>query len=175
MGQPFQHPSKLVSTKLRILMRRREVLRLTKLGLSLRKVARAVGVSHETVRKDMDWWVRELCLEENEQYRRDRARRAWFAWFAEHGHQPMPADPATVATYLAERTTQGAAASTVRRIRAAIRDAHRDAGQADPTAHESVRRVLRAAKPAPLGADEIAALIATTARIVMAELVASGD
>ena len=64
MGQPFQHPSKLVSTKLRILMRRREVVRLEGDGLSLRKIARAVGVSHETVRKDMNWWIRQLCLVE---------------------------------------------------------------------------------------------------------------
>ena len=62
MGQPFQHPSKLISTKLRLQKRRLEVARLDGDGLSLRKIARAVGVSHETVRKDMDWWFRELCL-----------------------------------------------------------------------------------------------------------------
>ena len=45
----------------------------------------------------------------------------------------MPADPAVVAAYLAERTEQGAAASTVRTIRAAIGAAHRDQGADDPT------------------------------------------
>ena len=68
------------------------------------------------------------------QYR--SAWRGWAAWCADHGHQMMPADPLAVAAYLAERTEQGAAASTVRAIRAAI-------GAADPTAHDGVRRVLQ--------------------------------
>ena len=40
---------------------------------------------------------------------RRQNRSAWCAWCADH----MPADPAAVAAYLAERTKQGAAASTV--------------------------------------------------------------
>ena len=105
------------------------------------------------------------------QYR--SARRAWFAWCLEHRHQPMPAEPATVAAYLAARTEQGAAASTVRTNRAAIGAAHRDAGHADPTAHEGVRRVLKGlsrqaagrgrGQADPLGADAVAAIMATAA------------
>ena len=55
----------------------------------------------------------------------------------------MPTDPLAVAAYLAERTEQGAAGSTVRAIRAAIGATHRDNGAADPTAHDGVRRVLQ--------------------------------
>ena len=72
MGQPFQHPSKLISTKLRLQKRRSDVNRLDGYGLSLRKIARAVGVSHETVRKDLDWWYRGLALVE---MRRDAVLR----------------------------------------------------------------------------------------------------
>ena len=147
MGQPFQHPSKLRSTKMRMLMRRLKVARLTARGLSLRQVARAVGVSHETVRKDVDWWMAELVRKEIEQELRKRSWCAWCAWCAEHGYQSMPADPAPVAAYLTERALQGAAASTLRRIRTVIGDAHRDAGQANPTTHESVRRVFRGQQP----------------------------
>ena len=61
------------------------------------------------------------------------------------GHWPRPtaADPLTVAAYLAERVADGAAAATVRTIRAAIRAGHVDTGAADPTGHDGVRRVLQ--------------------------------
>ena len=61
------------------------------------------------------------------QYR--SAWRGWAAWCADHGHQEMPAEPLAVAAYLAARTEQGAAAATVRTIRAAIGATHRDRGR----------------------------------------------
>ena len=103
------------------------------------------------------------------QYR--SAWRGWAAWCADHGHQAMPADPLAVAAYLAERTEQGAAASTVRAIRAAIGATHRDQGTADPTAHDGVRRVLQGLTRQAAGrgrgqargitADDCAAILAT--------------
>ena len=74
------------------------------------------------------------------QYR--SAWKGWAEWAGLNGHVALPADPAAVAAYLAERTDQGAAASTIRAARAAIGAAHRDAGADDPTAHDGVRQVL---------------------------------
>ena len=101
------------------------------------------------------------------QYR--SAWAAWVAWCSEHGHVTLPADPASVAAYLTQRTEQGAAASTVRAIRAAIGAAHRDAGQSDPTGHDGVRRVLQGVARQAAGrgqaqgltADDCAAILAT--------------
>ena len=104
-----------------------------------------------------------MAREELEQDRRKLAWHAWRLWCADHGYQPMPADPAPVAAYLTERALQGAAASTLRRIRAVIGDAHRDAGQTNPTTHERVRRVLR-------GEYDFSTFIAEAARTVFAEL-----
>ena len=97
--------------------------------------------------------------------------RAWSAWCAARGHLALPADPVHVAAYLAERTDQGAAASTVRAARAAIGATHRDQGAADPTAHDGVRRVLQGlgrqaagrgrGQAQGLTADNVAAIIAT--------------
>ena len=88
-----------------------------------------------------------------------------------NGHATLPADALAVAAYLAERTDQGAAASTVRAIRAAIGAAHRDAGEADPTGHDGVRRVLQGLARQSTGrgrgqaqgltADDCAAIMAT--------------
>ena len=85
----------------------------------------------------------------------------------------MPADPAVVAAYLAERTEQSAAASTVRTARAAIGAAHRDTGQVDPVPHDGVRRVLQGLARQAAGrgrgqaqgltADDCAAILATAA------------
>ena len=99
------------------------------------------------------------------------AWRAWAEWAALNGHVALPADPAAVAAYLAHRTDQGAAASTVRAARAAIGAAHRDAAAADPTAAEGVRRVLQGlgrqatgrgrGQAQGLTADDCAAILAT--------------
>ena len=103
------------------------------------------------------------------QYR--SAWKGWAEWSNLNGHQALPADPLAVAAYLAERTDQGAAASTVRAARAAIGAAHRDAGEADPTAHDGVRRVLKGlgrqaagrgrGQAQGLTADHVAAILAT--------------
>ena len=86
-------------------------------------------------------------------------------------HATLPADPLAVAAYLAERVDQGAAAATVRTIRAAIRAGHVDTGADDPTGHDGVRRVLQGltrqvagrgrGQADPLTADDVAAIMAT--------------
>ena len=65
------------------------------------------------------------------QYR--SAWRGWAEWSALNGHATLPADPLAIAAYLADRSAQGAAAATVRTIRAAIRAGHVDTGADDPT------------------------------------------
>ena len=75
------------------------------------------------------------------QYR--SAWRGWSEWSALNMHATLPADPLTVAAYLAERVADGAAAATVRTIRAAIRAGHVDTGADDQTGHAGVRRVLQ--------------------------------
>ena len=68
-------------------------------------------------------------------------------------------------------STKGAAAATVRTIRAAIRAGHVDTGADDPTGHDGVRRVLQGltrqaagrgrGQADPLTADDVAAIMAT--------------
>ena len=66
------------------------------------------------------------------QYR--SAWKGWAEWSALNGHATLPADPLAIAAYLAERVDQGAAAATVRTIRAAIRAGHiATTGADDPT------------------------------------------
>ena len=99
------------------------------------------------------------------QYR--SAWRGWAEWAALAGHQALPADPLAIAAYLAERVDQGAAAATVRTIRAG----HVDTGADDPTGHDGVRRVLQGltrqaagrgrGQADPLTADDVAAIMAT--------------
>ena len=103
------------------------------------------------------------------QYR--SAWRGWAEWSALNGHATLPADPLAIAAYLAERVADGAAAATVRTIRAAIRAGHVDTGAYDPTGHDGVRRVLQGltrqaagrgrGQADPLTADDRAAILAT--------------
>ena len=103
------------------------------------------------------------------QYR--SAWKGWAEWSALNGHATLPADPLAIAAYLAERVAQGAAAATVRTIRAAIRAGHVDTGADDPTGHDGVRRVLQGltrqaagrgrGQADPLTADDVAAIMAT--------------
>ena len=67
----------------------------------------------------------------------------WQAWARDHDVRALPADPASVAAYLAERAASGKARATVRLDRAAIGAAHRAVEAVDPTADEGVRRVIR--------------------------------
>ena len=99
------------------------------------------------------------------QYR--SAWRGWAEWSALNGHATLPADPLAIAAYLAERVADGAAAATVRTIRAG----HVDTGADDPTGHDGVRRVLQGltrqaagrgrGQADPLTADDVAAIMAT--------------
>ena len=105
------------------------------------------------------------------QYRNPSAWRGWAEWSALHGHATLPADPLAIAAYLAERVDQGAAAATVRTLRAAIRAGHVDTGADDPTGHDGVRRVLQGltrqaagrgrGQADPLTTDDVAAILAT--------------
>ena len=112
---------------------------------------------------------------------RAQYRSAWsgrVAWCAAQGHATLPAEPMAVAAYLTERTDQGAAASTVRAARAAIGAAHRDAGAADPTAHDGVRRVLKGLgrQAAGRGRGQAQGLIADdVAAIIAAAVLRAGD
>ena len=99
------------------------------------------------------------------------AWRIFTRWAADHGHPALPATPEAVAAYLTHRVDQGAAPSTVRTARAAIGAAHRDAGLADPGAHDGVRRTLKGlcrkaagrgrGQAAPLTAAGLAAILDT--------------
>ena len=103
------------------------------------------------------------------QYR--SAWRGWAEWSALNMHATLPGDPLAIAAYLAERVDQGAAAATVRTIRAAIRAGHVDTGADDPTGHDGVRRVLQGltrqaagrgrGQADPLTTDDVAAILAT--------------
>ena len=64
------------------------------------------------------------------------------SWAPRSAAQLMPADPAAVAAYLAERAEQVSPAA-VRLDRASIAAAHRACGEADPCVHEGVRQVMR--------------------------------
>ena len=70
----------------------------------------------------------------------------FIAWAAGKGIRPMPADPAQVAVYLAERIEEhGHKPATLRAAAAAIGFVHRTAGQGDPCTGPQVKRTLRSA------------------------------
>ena len=67
-------------------------------------------------------------------------------WTAGKGVRSLPAEPAQVAAYLAERIEEhGHKPSTLRAAAAAIAFAHRATGQHDPCASPQVKRMLRSA------------------------------
>ena len=104
-------------------------------------------------------------------------RTAWAAfarWADGEGFQALPAAPAAVAAYLAARSEAGRSLSSLHLARQAIRAAHLEAGEADPSASEGVRRVLRGLsrqrageggrrQAAALTAEALAAIRATAA------------
>jgi integrase len=67
----------------------------------------------------------------------------WERWCQTRGLCAMPADPATICAYLAERADQGVAAGTLTQICSAIGYRHRTHGYADPTINDAVRQVRR--------------------------------
>ena len=71
------------------------------------------------------------------------AWRRFQSWAEGEGFHPIPALPETVAAYLAERAANGLSPASLRMDRAAIRYHHTEAGHANPTDNEGVRRVLR--------------------------------
>ena len=64
------------------------------------------------------------------------------AWCARYGFRSLPASPSAVAGFLAQEAQAGRAASTIGRRCAAIRYAHKLAGQPDPTDNGEVRTVM---------------------------------
>ena len=99
--------------------------------------------------------------------------RAWQAWAEAHGHQPLPASPAAVAAYLADRVAEGAAAATLNATRAGISATHRDHALPDPTDNQGIRQTLKGLRrkaagkgrgqAEPLTVEDVAAIIATAA------------
>ena len=64
----------------------------------------------------------------------------WSEWAAKRGYQAIPAEPAAVAAWLADRSAHGAKPSTVRGGLAALAAFHKAAGLDNPCATEIVRR-----------------------------------
>ena len=71
------------------------------------------------------------------------AWKRWGGWTSCRGRQALPAAPADVAAYLAERAASGAAPATVRMDCAGIAAVHRAMGADDPTRCEAVRQAVR--------------------------------
>lgn len=74
------------------------------------------------------------------------AWRHWASWCELHGFVSLPADPGSVAAYLTVRAKEGRSMSTLDTARAAIRAAHRDTAQEDPTSNPEVELVLKGLK-----------------------------
>ena len=70
------------------------------------------------------------------------AWRRFRAWAEREGLVPLPADPLTVAAYLAHRAASGLSMSSIAMDRKAISHFHRRAGLHTPTATEGVRRTI---------------------------------
>lgn len=71
------------------------------------------------------------------------AWRKFEAWCAAHGHVPLPAHPATVCAYLAERADAGQSMNSLIVACIAINRRRRDHELPSPTHNDSVRRVRR--------------------------------
>ncbi|HEV2542933.1 MAG TPA: site-specific integrase [Methylobacterium sp.] len=65
------------------------------------------------------------------------------SWCARYGFRSLPASPEAVAGFLVAEAEAGRSASTIGRRCAAIRYAHKLAGQPDPTDDEAVRAAMR--------------------------------
>jgi site-specific recombinase XerD len=69
--------------------------------------------------------------------------RVFQAWCAARGLDSLPAEPSTVARFLAAQADSGLKASTIGRRGAAVAYLHKLAGHEPPTSVEAVRSVLR--------------------------------
>ncbi len=72
--------------------------------------------------------------------------RIFARWCETHGLCPIPASPATVAAFLADQVEQGMKPSTFGRRLAALKHAHKTAGEDSPTDDERVKAVLNGAR-----------------------------
>ena len=72
--------------------------------------------------------------------------RVFQDWCRRYGFRPMPASPEAVAGFIVSEAEAGRAASTLGRRLAAIRFAHKLAGEADPTDNEGVRSAMKGAR-----------------------------
>ena len=105
---------------------------------------RADGLTGEDVRNLNAILAHELAANTKANYRGQWRRFA--AWAVDRGVRALPADPAHVAAYLAERIEcAGHRPATLRMAVAAIAFIHRAAGVADPCAAAAVRRALSGA------------------------------
>ena len=71
-----------------------------------------------------------------------RAATAFEEWCGARGLTALPATPPTVAAYLADMAGRGWRPATLRATRAAVANAHRQAGREDPTASREVKEEL---------------------------------
>jgi len=67
-------------------------------------------------------------------------------WCSMHDFSPLPAEPATVAAWLASLADEGKKASSIDTWRSAVKKVHKNANLPDPTAHEQVKNALRSIK-----------------------------
>lgn len=72
--------------------------------------------------------------------------RTFTAWCERYGFRSLPASPEAVAAFIVAEAEEGRAASTLGRRLAAIRYAHKLAGQPDPTDDEGVRAAMKGAR-----------------------------
>ena len=96
------------------------------------------------------------------------------AWCADRGATALPAEPATVAAFLAWEANRQTRPSTIGRRAAAIRYAHKLAGHAIPTDDERVRATMRGIRRT-VGSAPIKKTPATSDRVVvMAPMAGTG-
>jgi site-specific recombinase XerD len=100
--------------------------------------------------------------------------RIFSAWCAAQGLCPMPANPATVAAFLADQVSAGMKPSTLGRRLAALKHAHKAAGEDSPTDDERVKAVLQGARRSIGGAPRKLAAATSEKTIGMATLVRPG-
>lgn len=102
----------------------------------------------------------------------ERAHRDFSGYCAERGLSALPAEPETVAAYLAALADRGRAVSTIRQTAAAIRWLHDWHGHASPTATKVVRSIVsgiaREVGSAPKA--QKAALTADRLRVVLSHV-----
>jgi site-specific recombinase XerD len=104
-----------------------------------------------------------------------RAYRSDFAlfkfWCEDKGISALPASSAAVAAFLAAEASRGAKVATISRRLAAIRHAHKLAGNEPPTNAEAVKATLRGirrtvgsfpARKAPASVDKVLAMTSKT-------------